>query len=272
MPETEAQGERDAPYQQGVLGHGAEGEFHRLRLLERVCDPVSRDIIAGTGLAPDWRCAELGAGAGSMARWLAEQCPDGRVVATDLDTGFLQSMRLPGHVEVLRHDVCADPGFDIGSFDLIHARALLTHLPDPEGVLRNLTGWLAPGGWLVLEDPAYLLTGTSPYPDFAALLSACEKLLAKSQGTDGSWARRMPAAMARRGLTDIQMSARTAVCGLGDAEEEFWRRCFDRAAPALVASGLIGAERLRRALSHLDDPSFTEATWTFISCRGRLPA
>ncbi|WCD84433.1 hypothetical protein KPP03845_100756 [Streptomyces xanthophaeus] len=62
-----------------------------------------------------------------------------------------------------------------------------------------MAGRLKPGGWPVIEDPTYLPAASSPYPDFAALPTACEKLMARIHGTDNSWARRIPMAMADAG-------------------------------------------------------------------------
>ena len=48
------------------------------------------------GLAEGWHVLEVGAGGGSMARWLSEQVgPSGRVMATDIDLQrLLDSRRL----------------------------------------------------------------------------------------------------------------------------------------------------------------------------------
>lgn len=65
---------------------------------------------APRGIQPSWRCLELGAGAGSIAHWLASRCPDGQVVATDLGTTFLAARSAP-NLRVLRHEklVCFPP-------------------------------------------------------------------------------------------------------------------------------------------------------------------
>ena len=47
-------------------------------------------------MRPGWRCLEIGAGRGSMATWLAERVgPAGQVVATDIDTRYLERLDLP---------------------------------------------------------------------------------------------------------------------------------------------------------------------------------
>ena len=63
---------------------------------------------------------------------------DGRVVATDLDTRFLDALH-ESNLDVLRHDVRTDD-LPEETFDLIHARLLLEHLPPcrPRGFLLGL--------------------------------------------------------------------------------------------------------------------------------------
>ncbi|MCX4851325.1 hypothetical protein [Streptomyces sp. NBC_00893] len=123
----------------------------------------------------------------------------------------------------------------------------------------------------MIEDPTYLPPEISPYPAFASLLRGCERLLERTQGTDSSWARRMPTAMAACGLTGIQMSARVGVCGNGDEEDDFWRLCFARATPALIEAGLMTARETEMGLAHLDRRGFNDVAWMVISCWGQLP-
>jgi hypothetical protein len=64
-------------------------------LLERIFDPMSRRRRAMV-VQPGRRCLEVGAGHGSMADWMAEQVgPGGRVVATDIDAGYLRGSSAP---------------------------------------------------------------------------------------------------------------------------------------------------------------------------------
>jgi cyclopropane fatty-acyl-phospholipid synthase-like methyltransferase len=64
-------------------------ESRRLHFLEAGLDPVTVACFETIGVAPGWRCLEVGAGAGSMARWLAERAgPGGEVVAVDYNPGI----------------------------------------------------------------------------------------------------------------------------------------------------------------------------------------
>ena len=60
-----------------LLDQSWELEAERLRLLEIVHDPFTTSLLTGLGVAPGWRCLEVGAGRGSMASWLADKVGDG---------------------------------------------------------------------------------------------------------------------------------------------------------------------------------------------------
>src|SRR4051812_38250562 len=81
----------------------------RLGALEALWDPGTQSVIEALGIAPGWRCLEVGAGAGSIAAWLAARvAPDGDVLATDLSTRHLDGLSAP-NLEVRRHDILKDP-------------------------------------------------------------------------------------------------------------------------------------------------------------------
>src|SRR6185436_15674069 len=125
-------------------------EKRRLGALCLLYDEGTRRHLTALGVARGWQCLEAAAGTGSVARWLSETVgPDGRVVATDLDTRHLDG--LGANVEVRRHDLVKDP-LEEGTFDLVHARALLEHLPERTKALEKLVRALKPGGRLLAED------------------------------------------------------------------------------------------------------------------------
>jgi hypothetical protein len=56
--------------------------------LEATFDPSTISYLTGVGVTYGWACWEIGAGGGSIARWLAERVgPTGSVLATDIDPG-----------------------------------------------------------------------------------------------------------------------------------------------------------------------------------------
>ncbi len=78
------------------LDNGWRDARRRLQMLEAVYDPLTLRHLEMVGVGPGWRCLEVGAGAGSITRALAERVgPQGRVAAVDLDPRFLLTSRPP---------------------------------------------------------------------------------------------------------------------------------------------------------------------------------
>jgi ubiquinone/menaquinone biosynthesis C-methylase UbiE len=121
----------------------------QMRGIADTFDSLTADRLKRIGIAPGWRCLEIGAGNGSVAEMLADLTgPDGHVVATDIDTAYLDHLRSAGrrNLEVRRHDITSGALPD-GMYDLIHARLLLMHLPQRREILTRLWRALKPGGW-----------------------------------------------------------------------------------------------------------------------------
>ena len=80
-----------------------EIENARLRNLQQASDSSTISHLDAIGVGPGWRCLEVGAGAGSIARWLRTRVgPTGSVLATDINVDRLGN--LPGNVEVRQHE------------------------------------------------------------------------------------------------------------------------------------------------------------------------
>jgi ubiquinone/menaquinone biosynthesis C-methylase UbiE len=157
----------ESDYRLAAAGREA-AEDERLTLLEQLYDPTSRRRRAL--VQPGWRCLEIGAGRGSMALWLAEQVgPSGHVVATDVDTRYLQRLAAP-NLEMLEHNILEGSLDELGagSFDLVCSRLMLFHLKDrQEAAIRQMARCLRPGGWLIDEDADWdSRTGRSAHPRY----------------------------------------------------------------------------------------------------------
>ncbi len=259
--------EKTDRYSSGVLSHDIPSELHRLRLLQEQLDPASIGVLTGCELPGSPRCLELGAGAGSMARWMAERYPDGHVTAVDIDPRYLDPGWAP-NLDVRQGDV-RSLDLPAGSFDLIHARTLLMHLPEREDVIARAATWLAPKGWLVLEDIAPFPSESSPHPEWRKAMAALARLI-EAQGGDVGWMRRrQPAVLADAGLADLGMSVEVYTVGDGGPAERFWRAFLDQVRPALAAKGLLTGEELDAALALFDDPRFVDTAEALISTWGR---
>lgn len=246
-------------------------ERKRLAGIEAAADLVSSDVLSRLGVGPGWRCAEVGAGGGSLAQWLADRVGDtGQVVATDLDPGYLKADEAP-NLQVLQHDLTIDdrPG---EPFDLVHTRLVLEHLPDPAGALQRLAGWVRPGGWLVVEagdwSTRYEITSSAV---FEAVLVAVQKFLAAA-GFAPMFGRRLPVLLREHGLVDVGGEARSRMLRGGTPEMEFFTLTIERARTAMVAAGLISDNDVAAALALCADSSFAVMSPALVSVWGHVPA
>src|SRR4029453_8422858 len=114
-----------------------EFERERVALLTGISDPITIRRLTELGIRPGWRCLEVGAGDGSIARWMAQQVGNaGRVGATHLTPRFLGGHGL-ANLEVRRHNLLEDE-LETAQYDLVHCRFVLQHLPDSLRGLQRL--------------------------------------------------------------------------------------------------------------------------------------
>ena len=114
----------------------------RLDALELAHDAATIRRLRAAGVQPGWRCLEVGAGRGSIARWLGTAVgPHGHVIALDVDVRFLRDVD-PQTIEVVEANVVTDP-LPPGPFDVVHARLLLMHLAARDQLVRRLVDVLA---------------------------------------------------------------------------------------------------------------------------------
>jgi SAM-dependent methyltransferase len=196
---------------------------HRRRRREDHSDPRSIAFLSGLGIPQHATCLEVGAGLGSLARWLAASlAPRGLVGATEIRPQLVEAIReaAPPNLEVLRHDIVADPPPG-QSYDLIHARFVLEHLPERDAVLRSLASLLSSGGWLVIEDALIstaILEGPEPYLEAMASFARHRASL----GSDYTWARNLPGYFRKLGLGSIRAQRVADIFESGSDLGLFW--------------------------------------------------
>jgi SAM-dependent methyltransferase len=234
--------------------HGKTRE--RFPALSDLYDDETIRCLRCVGVAPGWQCLEVAAGGGSIAQWLAVQVgTSGRVLATDLDTRFLESTADPA-LEVRRHDIARDPLPD-GAFDLAHARLILVHLPERELALAKMVGALKPGGWLVCEEFDSLSMPADPalHPHECALRAqaATQRVMA-SRGANTRYGRDLAARMRAYGLVDIRAQGRMAMWQGGSTGARLFRANFEQMREELLRRGLLTQAELDDDLARLDDP------------------
>ena len=138
-------------------------ERMRLSMLAQARDPKTCALLTRVGIAEGMHCLEIGAGSGTVSAWMADQVgARGRVMSTDIDLQFHDEM--PSNVIVRQHDIATD-SLPREHFDIIHARAVLQHVPTRDEVVGQLVDALKPGGWLLVEDGTFLGFGQQGLPE-----------------------------------------------------------------------------------------------------------
>jgi SAM-dependent methyltransferase len=191
-----------------LLNRTWEPELRRLKLQQEYLDPITTDHLTRIGVAEGWRCLEVGAGAGSIAHWMAERVGNsGQVLAIDLDTTPIQGLNEP-NLQVRQLDLMAEE-LPTG-FDLVHFRLLVGHLPDPDEGLRRIYSAVRPGGWLLAEesDSLWALIDDPPtWPaqaqELRAKVTGALVRLWKDTGYDPWWGRNLLSKLCELGLENL---------------------------------------------------------------------
>ncbi|MGO1052078.1 class I SAM-dependent methyltransferase [Crossiella sp. CA198] len=242
------------------------------RFLADAYDPITRSRLAEAGAGSGWRCLEVGAGNGSIARWLAGRVgPDGWVLATDLEPRHLTPQR---RLSVLRHDIRHDP-LPSNAFDLVHARQVLPLLPERLSVLHRLVGALRPGGVLQLDDldlgygPALLTPDQRAAELYQKFLTAKAAVMSAT-GADGAWGSRVATAMRAAGLVEIDPVPYLSQWRPDSPGLRLQLNHTYRLREPLLAAGLTEHD-LTELRALLTDPGFRAASCVFYSVQGRRP-
>ena len=179
-----------------IFDNAAAETATRFSALATIFDPGTIRHLTEIGVTKGWTCLEIGAGGGTIADWLCDRVgPEGRVMATDIDTQYLNSLNKP-NLDVRCHDIARDV-LPEDAFDLVHVRLVLVHLPERDEVLTRIVSALKPGGWLLAEEFDSL--SLQPDPVIASTeipiktLSAMEQQMARRgvdslYGASGRWA------------------------------------------------------------------------------------
>jgi SAM-dependent methyltransferase len=247
-----------------------DAELERLRAVEEVFDPATREHLLATTLGPGWRCLEVGAGAGSVATWMAEAVGDsGRVLAVDINTRFLSGTR-PANLEVHEADT-RTAAIDPASFDLVHARFVLIHVPDWADALAAMTRCLKPGGWLVLEEPDF--SRSRPLAGPPELRGAFEnvhraiEVMFRQRGLDYAFGARLPALLQDREFEEVSIDDGEPIAPGGSPQARLMVLSTYQLREKYVTTGLTTDGDVERYGTFAADPTY-HAT---IRAAGRKP-
>lgn len=238
-----------------LLNQAWDWEKERLESIQGLHDPITIRHLEALRVEKGWRCAEVGAGAGSIANWLSERIGDsGLVVATDIDTRFLTALK-QANLEVRRHDIVGEP-LEEEAYDLVHARLLLMHLSDREQALQHLVAALRPGGYLLVEDADFRNYQVCyPPSDLLARTGAAIVQLMERGGGDPFYGLKLFPALVSVGLTNIGVEGQQSVVPCGTRRSAAFTLTLEQLSDKLIRAGLLSREEIDMAIQELEKGS-----------------
>jgi len=256
-------------------GETEDAVLNRLRLLERVFDPATTRHLETIGVGEGWKCLEVGAGAGSVAQWLSERTgPGGRVVATDINTEYLQQVYGP-NIEIRRHDITRDD-LETEYYDLVHCRTVLMWLREPEKALFRMAEAVRPDGWLMIEENDYgsILSTDLTTPSAATFTSTWKAgidFLRAKKIADPYFGRQVRNLLEHLGFVNVTQEGWTQICRGGGPMARFDMAAAHMAAKPMMDAGLLEQDKFESIQRLLMDQTFYYPGLTMFSAWGRRP-
>jgi SAM-dependent methyltransferase len=248
-----------------LLEHDWDHEPRRLELLEQHADPTSFRRLKATGVRGGWSCLEVGAGRGSIAQWLVDQVgPEGKVTALDLDTSLLRWLDEP-NLDIVEGDLL-EVDLPPESFDLIHTRLVLMHIPERRRALERILSWLRPGGWLVTEELDCMAALADPRTDRVELFRGYTEALTT---IDFECGRAALSDLTQTGLVDTSADVRVDVVEGATPLAEWEQLSVLALASEALEAGTVTAEQIDRHLVQLNDPDYRGFGFSWVGARGR---
>ncbi|MER6076426.1 class I SAM-dependent methyltransferase [Streptomyces sp. NPDC001817] len=245
------------------------GEGERIDYGALAYDTATRARLTALGVGPGWRCLDVGAGTGTISRWLADEAGADEVLALDRDPRFVHAPPV-GRLRVMAADV-TDPNLAPGRFDLVHCRFVLMHLREHADVLARLADWVAPGGWLVVGDAVDLTTADSPHDAYRRTMAAMWQVLQERIGTDITWVTRYPQCLHDLGLLGVGAEVLLPPLTVDAPITAFWTNTWHSLRDALETSTTLERGELDNALDYLSSSTLADLSPGMITAWGRRP-
>ncbi len=260
--------ERNATTDAGYVLGTNPPEQARLQQQSFVWRSDSAWLFDQIDIQPGWRVIDVGCGPQGVLDLMSSQVgPEGSVVGleqnpthAEMANRFCQESGL-ANVAIVIGDA-ARSGLPNESFDLVHERAVLVTIPNPEPVLNTMIDMARPGGVVACDDLDQSTRVCDPPHPAWDLLNGLILETWRASGSDPFFGRRLPGLLRRAGLTDVNVRLLPPELWDIDHPRRFQILTFvDNLRERMLASGAITDEELdghKAALRvHLEDPLTT---------------
>jgi SAM-dependent methyltransferase len=259
---------------------GAEAsERDRLVAQAEWWTPIAEWLLDQAGVQPDQRVIDVACGPLGILNLLAERVgPTGQVYGLDREPRMIEMARELAAERGLSLELvvgdAADMSVPRGTFDLVHARALLINVVNVEDILAEMIQLARPGGIVAVQDPDCSYWACDPpHPAWDRLMNVAATTW-RVQGRDITIGRTLGRLLRNAGLEDVQTHAHVIRTKAGDMMQKNLLGVADAARPLIIESGVYDNESLDNLSSvlhqHLDQPDTTTA-WAIWQAWGRRP-
>ncbi|MEP7272092.1 MAG: methyltransferase domain-containing protein [Acidobacteriota bacterium] len=233
---------------------GIEGR-NRLRVVARVMHAGTYAFLDRLEIAEGQVCVDVGCGGGDVTRELARRVgASGLVIGIDIDPTKIElataeSRELGiGNVEFRLSDIRKEKE-SLGA-DLIYARFLLTHLPEPEQTLHSFHSHLQPGGRLAVEDIDFSAHLVHPDAKASRRYQQLYRDVVRRKGGDADIGPRLPMLLKNAGFGDIEVDVIQPM-GLEGDVKLLNPLTMEAIADSVIEEGLASREEIDRVIEEL---------------------
>jgi ubiquinone/menaquinone biosynthesis C-methylase UbiE len=258
-------------------------ELERLQTIERIFDPGTQHRLLETGLSTGWRCLEVGAGAGSIVRWLEQRVgPSGKVVALDTNLRYLRGSGT-ATIEVVQGDIC-EVDLPAAAFDLVHARYVLIHVADYRLAFERMLHCVKPGGYIVIEEPDFsaaraIIATDQAKLSFDRVTKAIERMFV-SLGMDYAAGSKLPSLFHRHHLSQVTVHHEGHLASGGGPVPRLMKLSAEQLLEKYVETGIATEADVEAYRRFADDPdswavyyaTVAVTGWWQPQCEGRTEA
>lgn len=252
-----------------VFHHDIPSESGRMDQMADVLDGVSRNHLKRIPIQENWHCLEVGAGNGSLSKWLSPQLPDGKIHVTDLNPDLIADVTGPNLIAHGLNVVEDDLGEEV--YDLVFLRAVLHHIPEREAVLTKLIRALKTGGWILIHEPDIHPSRAAP-DEAVRILWSQYFSWALSLGIDYTTGTKIPQMLKERGMTNLSAWGDTAVYPGGSGYALWLQLTVAEVANKMLASGNSTHEALEQFDQASVDPDRWHMSFSFVGTVAMKPS